>query len=101
MNTRVGVLREVGNFFCLSRADRTWANTTPVEALSSGDLFDTEAGSAWMAGEMPTERVTGRTFRCPEILAAQSGPDREEPSAAAELLELLTWACSPAATAAC
>ena len=79
MNTRVGVLREVGDFFCVSRADRTWANTTLVESLSSG--------------EMPTGRVAGALFHRPEILADKSGPDHDEPSATEELLELLAWAC--------
>jgi len=79
MNTRVGVLREVGDFFCVSRADRTWANTTLVESLSSG--------------EMPTGRVAGALFHRPEILADKSGPDHDEPSATDELLELLAWAC--------
>jgi len=92
MNTRVGVLREVGDFFHVSRADRTWANTTLVESFSSGDLADADGG-AWSTTEMPTQRVAGALFHRPEILADQSGPDREEPSAAAELLELLTWAC--------
>ena len=92
MNTRVGVLREVGDFFYVSRADRTWANTTLVESFSSGDLTDGDGG-AWSAGEMPTERVAGALFHRPEILADQSGPDHEEPSAAEELLELLAWAC--------
>lgn len=79
MNTRVGVLREVGDFFCVSRADRTWANTTLVESLSSG--------------EMPTGRVAGALFHRPEILADKSGPDHDEPSATEELLDLLAWAC--------
>ncbi|MDI6911258.1 hypothetical protein [Nocardioides sp.] len=79
MNTRVGVLREVGDFFCVSRADRTWANTTLVESLSSG--------------EMLTGRVAGALFHRPEILADKSGPDHDEPSATEELLELLAWAC--------
>lgn len=93
MNTRVGVLREVGDFFCVSRADRTWANTTLVESLPSGDLVDVAGGGAWSAGEMPTGRVLGALFHRPEILADKSGPDHDEPSATEELLELLAWAC--------
>jgi hypothetical protein len=92
INTRVGVLREVGDFFHVSRADRTWANTSPVDSFSSGDLFDAEGGKPWAAGEMPTERVTGASFRWPEILA-DPGPEQGEPSATEELLELLAWAC--------
>ncbi|MEV5003849.1 hypothetical protein [Nocardioides sp. LML1-1-1.1] len=92
INTRVGVLREVGDFFHVSRADRTWANTTLVESFSTGDLFDTEDGKAWAAGEMRTERVTAASFRRPELLA-DAGPEQEEPSATEELLELLAWAC--------
>jgi|GEM_PF-421930 len=92
INTRVGVLREVGDFFHVSRADRTWANTTLVESFSRGDLFDTEDGYAWAAGEMRTERVTAASFRRPEMLA-DAGPEQEEPSATEELLELLAWAC--------
>ena len=92
MNTRVGVLREVGDFFYVSRADRTWANTTLVESFSSGDLTSAAVERGCTA-EMPTERVAGALFHRPEILADQSGPDREEPSATEELLELLAWAC--------
>ena len=93
INTRVGVLREVGDFFYVSRADRTWANTTLVESFSSGDLTaaDGDAG-AWSATAMPTERVAGALFHRPEILA-DAGPEQEEPSATEELLELLAWAC--------
>ena len=92
MNTRVGVLREVGGVFYVSRADRTWANTTLVESFSAGDLTDGD-GRGWSASESPTGRVAGAFFHRPEILADRSGPYREDPSAAAELLELLTWAC--------
>lgn len=91
INTRVGVLREVGDFFYVSRADRTWANTTLVESFSAGDLTNTDGGAGYSA-EMPTERVTGALFHRPEILA-DAGPEQEEPSAAEELLELLAWAC--------
>ena len=91
INTRVGVLREVGDFFYVSRADRTWANTTLVESFSSGDLTGADGGAGYSA-EMPTERVTGALFHRPEILA-DAGPEQEEPSATEELLELLAWAC--------
>jgi len=92
MNTRVGVLREVGDFFYVSRADRTWANTTLVESFSSGDLTSADAGAGYTA-ELPAERFAGALFHRPEILADPSGPDKEELSAADELLELLAWAC--------
>ena len=91
MNTRAGVLREVGGYFHLSRTDRTWANTTLVESFSSGDPTDT--GTAPHPGQTLTPRVTGALRHRPEILAHQPGPDHHEPSAAEELLELLTWAC--------
>jgi len=91
MNTRVGVLREVGDLFHVSRGDRTWANTTLVESFSAGDL--TDGGGAWSAGEVPTERVAGALSHRPELLTYRCGADHEEPSAAAELLELLAWAC--------
>ena len=91
INTRVGVLREVGDFFYVSRADRTWANTTLVESFASGDLTGADGGAGYSA-EMPTERVTGALFHRPEILA-DAGPEQEEPSATEELLELLAWAC--------
>lgn len=92
INTRVGVLREVGDFFYVSRADRTWANTTLVESFSAGDLTSADAGAGYSA-EMPTERVTGALFHRPEILA-DAGPEQEEPTATEELLELLAWACA-------
>ncbi|CAB4757799.1 unannotated protein [freshwater metagenome] len=91
INTRVGVLREVGDFFYVSRADRTWANTTLVESFSAGDLTSADGGAGYSA-EMPTERVTGALFHRPEILA-DAGPEQEEPTATEELLELLAWAC--------
>lgn len=91
INTRVGVLREVGDFFYVSRADRTWANTTLVESFSAGDLTSADGGAGYSA-EMPTERVTGALFHRPEILA-DTGPEQEEPTATEELLELLAWAC--------
>ena len=91
INTRVGVLREVGDFFYVSRADRTWANTTLVESFSTGDLTSADGGAGYSA-EMPTERVAGALFHRPEILA-DAGPEQEEPSATEELLELLAWAC--------
>lgn len=91
INTRVGVLREVGDFFYVSRADRTWANTTLVESFSTGDLTSADGGAGYSA-EMPTERVTGALFHRPEILA-DAGPEQEEPTATEELLELLAWAC--------
>ena len=91
INTRVGVLREVGDFFYVSRADRTWANTTLVESFSSGDVADGDAG-AWSAAALPTERVAGALFHRPELLA-DAGPEQEEPTATEELLELLAWAC--------
>jgi len=92
-NTKVGVLREVGDFFCVSRADRTWANTTPVESFSSGDLIDGDGGVCSASG-MPTERVAGAWCRRPEVLADRScAHPRRQPSAAEELLKLLAWAC--------
>ncbi|CAI9418211.1 hypothetical protein [Nocardioides sp. T2.26MG-1] len=91
INTRVGVLREVGDFFYVSRADRTWANTTLVESFSAGDITSADGGAGYSA-EMPTERVTGALFHRPEILA-DAGPEQEEPTATEELLELLAWAC--------
>jgi hypothetical protein len=92
INTRVGVLREVGDFFYVSRADRTWANTTLVESFSAGDLNDGD-GAAWSATEMPTERVASALFHRTDILADHTGPEHQEPSATEELLELLAWAC--------
>jgi len=92
-NTRVAVLREVGDFFHVSRADRTWANTTLVESFSVGDLAPiANEMLAWNVGAMPTERVASALFHRPQILA-DAGPEQKEPSATEELLELLVWAC--------
>ena len=91
INTRVGVLREVGDFFYVSRADRTWANTTLVESFSAGDLTSVDGGAGYSA-EMLTERVAGALFHGPEILA-DAGPEQQESSATEELLGLLAWAC--------
>lgn len=78
MNTRAGVLRECGDYFHVARTDRTWANTTLTEALTTGDI--TAAANA-SAGHRPlTDRVT-------------SAVGEDEVSAADELLELLMWAC--------
>lgn len=92
MNTRAGVLREVGDYFAVSRADRTWANTTTVECFSSGDSVD--CGGAWSAGEQPVEQLVGAPFHRREFLTDTSGvDDSEDLSATDELLELLAWAC--------
>ncbi|GAB2863543.1 hypothetical protein [Nocardioides pacificus] len=90
MNTRVGVLREVGDFFCVSRADRTWANTTLVESFDSGGLPGADVGAGY-SSEVRSERVGALSDRG-EILV-DAGPEQEEPSATEELLELLAWAC--------
>jgi hypothetical protein len=76
MNTRAGVLRERGDFFHVARRDRTWANTTLVEEFAVDDL---NGGTT----------SHGRTL-AHQALALQG---EEEPAAAEELLELLTWAC--------
>ncbi len=91
ISTRVGVLREVGDFFHVSRADRTWANTTPVESFATGDLTGAEDGAGCSA-KMPTDPVAGALLHRPEMLA-DAGPGQEGPSATEELLELLAWAC--------
>ncbi len=92
MRTRVGVLREVGDFFHVSRADRTWANTTLVESFSADNLTGGDVGAPGATG-MPIERVASALFHRPETLVDKSGPDSEEPPAAEELRELLAWAC--------
>ena len=92
INTRVGVLREVGDFFYVSRADRTWANTTLVESFSSGDLGAGAAGSVEPDRDADRAGCAGALIHRPEILA-DAGPEQEEPSATEELLELLAWAC--------
>jgi hypothetical protein len=91
INTRVGVLREVGDFFQVSRADRTWANTTLVGSFSVSDLTSPDGG-AGNSAEVPTERIAGALVHRPQILA-DTGPEKEESSATEELLELLAWAC--------
>jgi hypothetical protein len=89
INTRVGVLREVGDYFHLNRADRTWANTTLVECFVTGDADRV----GWAKTEMPIEWGASRApNHRPEILDRNSISE-EEPTAPAEVLELLTWAC--------
>lgn len=90
MNTKVGVLREVGDYFHVARADRTWANTTLIEAFSWGDLSTVEGG--W-SDAMPTERVSEALHHRPGMLADPLVHDEPEPTPAEELLELLAWAC--------
>ncbi|RHW28290.1 hypothetical protein D0Z08_04755 [Nocardioides immobilis] len=93
MNTKVGVLREVGDYFQVARSDRTWANTTLIEAFSYGDR-PTLSASEWSGDDHPpTERVAAAAFHRPLLLAVESGEVATEPSADVELLELLTWAC--------
>lgn len=77
MNTRAGVLRECGDFFHVARRDRTWANTTLVEEFAVDDV---NGGTTSRAG---------RTLAHPAL--AHQG--EEEPAAAEELLDLLSWAC--------
>lgn len=90
VNTKVGVLREVGEYFYVARADRTWARTTLVESFSFGDL---PSAGGWSEGERPpSERSTGTLGHEPGILA-DLREGAEELSPAAELLDLLAWAC--------
>lgn len=92
VNTKAGVLREVGDYFYVKRADRTWAHTDLVETFSFGDL--PSGGSEWADGERaPSERGASALGHHRQALAA---PDPAEPetSPAEELLELLTWACA-------
>lgn len=91
VNTKVGVLREVGDYFYLTRADRTWAHTDLVESFSFGDL--PAGGSEWADGERPpSERGASALGHQPQALAA-SDPAEPDTTPAEELLELLTWAC--------
>ncbi|MGL5825275.1 MAG: hypothetical protein ACRCYU_10735 [Nocardioides sp.] len=74
MNTRAGVLRELGNVLQVSRADRTWANTIPID---------------------PDERVDDDTtgLHGMERPAGGSELDAAEATAKDEMWELLVWAC--------
>ncbi|MQW77331.1 hypothetical protein GHK92_15765 [Nocardioides sp. dk4132] len=91
INTRVGVLREVGDFFYVSRADRTWANTTLVESFASGDVTSAHGGAGY-SRRSSVGGIAGALCHHPEILT-DAGPEQEEQSATEELLELLAWAC--------
>ena len=86
INTRVGVLREVGDFFYVSRADRTWANTDPRRVLRDRRP-DGGDGGAWSPAG--ADRAGRRRAVPPSRMLADAEPEQEEPSAAEELLELL------------
>ena len=82
MRTRVGVLYELGENGRVWRADKTWANTTPLEAVTVGD-FDPALSEVLVGG-----------FRSESFAEAMPVPDDDpELTPLEELLELLTWAC--------
>ena len=82
MRTRVGVLYELGENGRVWRADKTWANTTPLEAVTVGD-FDPAMSELLVAG-----------FRSESFVEAMPAPDDDSKlTPLHELLELLTWAC--------
>jgi hypothetical protein len=78
MNTKAGVLREVGEYIYVSRVDRTWANTSLVDAYIFGD-------------GPPSTATEGLPVQ--SELLADAADQVTDQSAAAELLEVLTWAC--------
>jgi hypothetical protein len=88
-NTRVGVLRECGDFFQVARADRTWAKTALVEAFADGDIWSD--GSEWGDGGSYEQSTRAIGYR--PLLLAESGHDDEPPTATDELLDVLAWAC--------
>src|SRR5512144_388491 len=82
MNTRAGVLRELGDHGQLRRVDRTWANTVSSDLLMCGDdSFDDVRTLAWQL-----TRVRGAAGRWSPWSA------EPEPSVFEELLAVLSWA---------
>lgn len=82
MNTRAGVLCELGDHGQLERVDRTWANTVSSDALTCGDdSFDDVRTLDWQL-----TRVLGAAG-CWSTWSAEP-----EPSACEELLDVLSWA---------
>lgn len=78
VNTRIGVLRELGDNAQVWRRDRIWANTLLIDELGSGDLDGRVMGSA-------AQHI------CELFGDPAASIDKESPLD--ELLEVLTWAC--------
>lgn len=89
VNTKVGVLREVGAHAYLTRADRAWAQTDLVDfAVGSPPSGGGDGPSEWVSNTLsPT---CSATLQVQRVRLTPQAPDMEP---ADELLELLAWAC--------
>lgn len=88
VNTRMAVLRELGDNAQVWRTDRTWANTSLLDDLSAADPDTPSTGPA-------TDPAFGRGLAAPARADLFGDPaallDHQSPLD--ELLELLEWAC--------
>jgi hypothetical protein len=94
MNTRAGVLYELGDNARLWRTDRTWANTSALEAVTRGDFPPARLGS--IDGDPGTgcRELTLAGFRPELFTGAMPSPDADpERTRLEQLLEILAWAC--------
>lgn len=91
MNTRAGVLREIGEFVHVARVDPTWARTTPVESLAFGE-GEAESQLRGAVAALTLQAAAALEERA-QAHADDGGPGAREPSPAEELWDLLTWAC--------
>jgi hypothetical protein len=94
MNTRAGVLYELGDNARLWRTDRTWANTSALAAVTRGDFDPARLGSIDGDPGTSSRELTLAGFH-PELLAgAMPTPDADpERTPLDQLLEILAWAC--------
>lgn len=79
VNTRMGVLRELGDNAQVWRRDRIWANTLLTNELGSGDLDG--------------RRATGSATQHLSELLGDPAASIDQETPLDELLDVLTWAC--------
>ena len=95
VNTKVGVLREVGDHAYLNRIDRTWAHTDPVDSFVFSDAppghGEPTEGERLPGVKQAHVRVAAGTHQ--DRALAIRGPIEPDATPVDELRELLTWAC--------
>lgn len=86
VNTRIGVLRELGDNTQVWRSDRTWANTCLLDDMAVGDPATSTAAPTDPPAVPRDGELGARLLGDPADVLDHQSP-------AEELLDLLTWAC--------
>jgi len=90
VNTRIGVLRELGDNTQMWRKDRVWANTVLLDDLATGGN-DAHTKAPVMDPAVISGTRPSRTHECDLLGDPAEVIDHETPLE--ELLDLLAWAC--------